>query len=241
MHSALSSAHSHSPSDFLHMPIQVVSCYTYRTSVDSIWTDAHHSVNQFVDAIKEKAVRGFGHVLVNGQPPKRRISSSNAHKARAWFGEMGSRILMEADLTSPLVLIPVPNSACTLTSAQSRIAKLAHAIQTQCELVQDVADVLRWDQPMPSASQRMGPRDPSDLYPHLELLGTLSQRNGTYVLIDDVLTTGGHIRACSAFLARRGVVATFAVCAARSDPNPQDNPFRDRVDELDDFEPVPDR
>ena len=95
--------------------------------------------------------------------------------------------------------------------------------------------VLRWDEPMPSASQEQGPRDPAELYPHLELRGTLRHRQRTHVLVDDVLTTGGHLRACAAFLASRGVVAGFAVCAARSDPAPQVNPFQDRVDALDDF------
>ena len=220
------------------MSIRVLSCYTYRTSIDSIWTDAHHSVNQFVDAIKENTVRGFGHVLVNGKPPKRHISARNAHMAREWFGEMGSRILKEADLAAPIILIPVPNSACTLDSERSRIATLAHAIRKRSDLVQDVADVLHWDEPMPSASEHMGPRDPSDLYPHLRLRSTLRHRHRTHVLVDDVLTTGGHIRACAAFLASRGIVAKFAVCAARSDPNPQANPFRDRSDDLDDFEPA---
>ena len=75
------------------MPIPVVSCYTYRTSVDSPWTDAHHSVDQFVDAIKEHQVNGYGHVLANGVLPKRRISATNAHEPREWFGEMGGRLL----------------------------------------------------------------------------------------------------------------------------------------------------
>ncbi len=95
------------------MPIQVVSCYTYRTSIDSPWTDAQHSVNQFVDAIKERDVSGHGRVLVNGTLPKQCISAANAHQAREWFGEMGSRVLDEAGFAGPIILVPVPNSECT--------------------------------------------------------------------------------------------------------------------------------
>ena len=219
------------------MPIRVVSCYTYRTSIDSPWTDAQHSVNQFVAAIKERDVKGYGHVLVNGTLPKRCISAANAHQAREWFGEMGNRVLDEAGVAGPLILIPVPNSECTTEVEHSRIAPLAHEIRERSRLVQEVADILRWDEPMPSASQEQGPRAPAELYPHLELRGTLRHRQRTHVLVDDVLTTGGHIRACAAFLASRGIEAGFAVCAARSDPAPQVNPFQDRVDELDDFVP----
>ena len=123
------------------MPIHVVSCYTYRTSVDSPWTDPQHSVNQFVAAIKEREVNGYGHVLVNGTPPRRRICADNAHEAREWFGEMGSRILNEADLIGPIILVPIPNSGCTMRSGHSRIAALARAIQEHSNLVEDVADV----------------------------------------------------------------------------------------------------
>ena len=222
------------------MPIRVVSCYTYRTSVDSFWTDAHHSVNQFVAAIKERRVNGYGHVLVSGTVPLRRISDDNAHQAREWFGEMGSRILHDADLADPVILVPIPNSECTMGIQHSRTAALARAIRERSDQVPEegVADVLRWDEPMPSASGQNGPRAPAVLYPHLRLQPTPHRRQGTHVLVDDVWTTGGHIRACAAFLSRQGIVAEFAVCAARSDPTPQDDPFQERVDELPDFVPA---
>src|SRR5690348_12329168 len=102
------------------MPLRVVSCYSYRTSIDSPWTDAQLSVNQYVDALKGREVRGYGHVPVRGigvasdqVVVKRKISELNASDAVDWYGEMGARILAEADI-SEAVLIPIPNCDCTI-------------------------------------------------------------------------------------------------------------------------------
>jgi hypothetical protein len=61
-----------------------------------------------------------------------------------------------------------------------------------------------------------------------------------YVLVDDVVTSGGHLRACAAFLHNHGARVERAICAARSDHDPPDDPFGRRVDELPDFDmPTP--
>jgi hypothetical protein len=218
------------------MPVRVVSCYTYRTSLDSPWSDAHHSVNQFVDALKGRSVRGYGHVLVNRTLPKRRMEAASAHMAIQWFGEMAAQILAEQHVNKGTVLVPIPNCDCTQAVQSSRTAALAEAVARQSDLVEGLADVLRWDEVMPSASSEKGPRDPFILYAHLHLTDRLNTHRA-HVLIDDVLTTGGHIRACAAFLRANGAPVRLVICGARSDATPQDDPFQIRVDELDDFVP----
>jgi hypothetical protein len=220
------------------MPLEVISCFSYRTSLDSPWTDAHHSVNQFVDALKDRPVKGYGHVLINGQPPKRLIEAASAIQAKGWFGEMGAQILSDKRLRNPVVLVPVPNSECTLTVRDSRTAALAHAVQERTDVVEAIDDFVRWDQVMPSASKDDGPRHPAILFPHLRIRGRQAIRSKcSYVIIDDVLTSGGHLRAVAALLRSKGARVAFAICGARADSVPQTNPFERRIDELEDFEP----
>jgi predicted amidophosphoribosyltransferase len=150
---------------------------------------------------------------------------------------MGARILEEEGLHTGLVLIPIPNCSCVLTTESSRTARLATEIAERSGLVREVADVLRWNEVMPSASSEQGPRDPAELYPHLRLRQALGRSRRLHILIDDVLTTGGHLRACAAFLLAKGARVGLAVCGAKSDPVAQASPFERREDELDDFVP----
>jgi len=54
----------------------------------------------------------------------------------------------------------------------------------------------------------------------------------------DVMTSGGHTRAVAAYLlASFRIDVVLAICGARADSVPRDNPFEQSIDTLEDFEP----
>jgi adenine/guanine phosphoribosyltransferase-like PRPP-binding protein len=96
---------------------------------------------------------------------------------------------------------------------------------------------------MPTAHQAGGTRDPQELYGRLRLaLPTLPQDGANVVLVDDVLASGGHLRAAAAFLNDCGANVIAAVCAGRADHTEAGDiePFKTRTDVLPDFVSDPD-
>lgn len=84
-------------------------------------------------------------------------------------------------------------------------------------------------------SSQGGTRDPQELYDNLVVTEEIP--NGGIVLIDDVRTTGAHLRAAAAKLAQKGGRVSMAVCAARTVLNQDQNPFSIMEEALEDFEP----
>ncbi len=101
------------------------------------------------------------------------------------------------------------------------------------EINAQLVDALRQIAPIASAHKEGGTRDAAALYRNLRLV--VPSVVGEVVLVDDVLTSGGHLRAAAAMLV--GASVEFAICAGRSRDTPADNPWELVHIELMDFEP----
>jgi len=67
------------------MSLRVLCCFSHLTGPDG-WQDPHHSVNQFVNAVKGRRLTGYAYVRLFPHAPRRRLDAMNAHEAIDWFG-----------------------------------------------------------------------------------------------------------------------------------------------------------
>jgi len=56
------------------------------------------------------------------------------------------------------------------------------------------------------------------------------------ILVDDVLTTGGHVKACAAYIADKGGDLLLTVCGGRAVHSQRPNPFEVSTEEIEEFQ-----
>jgi hypothetical protein len=219
------------------MALRVVSCCTYLTEVASVtWRSRDHDAHDFVMAVKAKPINGFAQIPCRGEV--HRIDDGNRDLALRLFAMMAADWTAEHGLASGCVLVPVPNSRCQHESQTTpRTLEQAHALAAELGTGASVADALRWSEALASASAASGMRDPQWLFDRLRIIGTLPERRPGYVLVDDVLTSGGHLQACAAMLRLHGRPVELALVAGRADRARVAEPFTMRVEVVADFRP----
>jgi hypothetical protein len=197
------------------MPLTVCSCVTYcpafGAKTQDYWTALH-----FVNAIKGTPLAGHAQLrLPSGDTVS--IHRDSAAAAPEWFAQFAVNALPWRDFL-PCGLIAIPDSACDRHSADPpRTFALAEALASQVGPDTAAVDLFRWVRPMPKAHVADGSRDPQVLFGRLRLRDRMWPIAGQrFVLVDDVIATGGHVRAAAAFLTDCGAVVTHAICAARA-------------------------
>ncbi len=213
------------------MPLRVVCCFSHLTGPDG-WQDSHYCVNHFLHALKGHPLAGYAYVRLFPGELRRRLDADNVARAIDWFGEMAAAILHQELGSTGCVLVPIPGSACTSAGEATRTASLAHAAAGRLPGAH-VFDGLRFDQPMHSAHNRQGSRDAASLYRHLVVHGS-PPTDAPFVLVDDVLTTGGHLAAAAARLRDVGAPVALGVCGVSASRVAQPDPFARVVRWIDD-------
>ena len=218
--------------------MRVIGCCTYPTSIP-YRRRIEHDAHDFIQAVKGRPMNGYTGVPVRGV--RRVVINNDLDRALEILAVLSYDI---AEPPMPLyspILVPIPNASSTLSSGPPRTYAQARFIARQLAAGAEAIDLFRWREAMPSANTAGGTRDPGVLYDALvvrsEARSKLQARR-PYVLIDDVLTSGGHLQAVDAaienLVGRRAVVA---LVAGVSDDEHVEDPFAMRIREIADFVP----
>lgn len=177
------------------------------------WSEADYRARNLVKGLKREEFRGFSEWKVRATNQVLRLDSTPAGQALA-LRVATSKVLdlFTAHGISEGTLIPVPSSQTTRPHDGYPGARLARAISGLIPGL-EAAPVLFFDAPQPKAHQG-GARRWQDLLPHLR--GDATDLKMPVVLIDDVMTTGGHLRACARYLMQKGYVVEDAFVVGRT-------------------------
>ena len=203
------------------MPFTVYACVSYSPAFGGFRTQDDWTALHFVHAIKNTPLAHFA-VLRLRDGENVRIDEESAHAAPIWFAKLAvsgfpSRGASARDVF-PFGLVPIPDAACSLSADRPpRTIRLADALASELGPDAFVDDLLRWVRPMLPTHFGEDSRDPQVLYGRLRLRDPLRPvRHQRFVLVDDVIASGAHLRAAAAFLRDCGATVVCAVCAARA-------------------------
>ena len=217
------------------MPLRVLSMMQYLTAqVDEMRSSDYASL-MVVKAVKGRPPGGRTTTLNFGETAYTFGPTKPGPAVDLWTAWAAAR-LKGIVRRGPVALVPVPNrNTVHGTSPDFPTAQLAQRVADAVGPRVNVSTELWWDQEMEPASEG-GPRYAHQLYPHLVL--EESPAAGRRVLLDDVLTSGGHLKASAAKLREMGHDPQFAICCGRTAHEQLDNPFAVPVEELPDFDPA---
>lgn len=217
------------------MPLHVVCFSSYLATIHISWRSDDWYSHKFVHAIKGHELNGYAYIPVLGNV--RRLNNANRDSAIDWFAEMVGDYFARKKIVPPFGLIPIPNSKCTKSSStKPQTLRLARAIAKRIGEGVEVEDCLRWKKDLGSASSEGGPRDAGVLYDNCAVIDELDE-DIPYILVDDVLTSGGHLQACAARVRNVDAEVSLAVCAGRTSYEQPKNAFAIIEETLADYEP----
>ncbi|MDX8357752.1 hypothetical protein [Sphingopyxis terrae] len=196
------------------MTIDLHPAVYYRAKSDewtTKWTDNDFAARNLVQAVKGKDFKGYTDVKINGK--NYRIENNVAGRRAAHsFASVRIANDMIANGITNAAIIPIPSSSHCNPADMFVGRLLAEFIQPKIPTLQVRAELF-FNAPMPKSAQGGG-RNPQ------AILANLRAQNldgiQAAVLLDDVYTSGAHVKAATRFLRAAGITVEHAFVVGRT-------------------------
>jgi hypothetical protein len=176
-------------------------CY-YRSKSDEWtekWRDADFTARNLVQAVKRNPFNGFSSLTtLAGKVFRIENTPSGQNVAMGYASQKLAQLIGEAGYED-VAVIPIPSSSHVKPGAEFTGSRLAAAIQERNPNFK-ARPVLYFNRPVPKSSGGGG-RDARLIEAHLRATSEI-QGISRAVLLDDVFTTGAHMRAVVRFLSK---------------------------------------
>lgn len=209
--------------------LQVHTCCQYLTSGEN-WRSADHKARIIVKCVKGEEFNGYADITVDGK--RTRLNSNNKDVGLELLGKvLGSRIIELTD--DDVTLVPVPNSSAFVGGDESfRTLQLANAVARNASVLTTVIPAFLWKNQKQKQHQIGGYRHASQFIPNLSLRW---QPASPVVLVDDVVTSGSQMLACTHILRKLNVDVIFGIAVGRTTTVQTDNTLSWVSDKVEQF------
>lgn len=160
-------------------------------------------------ALKGVPFNGFSDINISGT--KHIITADNTGPILEYFGQRVARLA--AKIAPGAAIFVLPSSGCTNFDEDAKAGRLAAAIRGAGTGIH-VATPFRWTDAMPKTAGGEGTRNAAILQGKLRFMAPVGVQRA--ILVDDVMTTGAHLRAAARTIEAHNITPVSGICFART-------------------------
>lgn len=207
--------------------VHAMGAYASYSIEEHAWRQADYNINKLVKALKGETFTGYADMKdVNNS--WLRITPANSTVAYQLFGNWANDRLRNLKIQE-FVLVPVPSSTCTTYHDVTTPVRMAQTVLEKVGSQTSIGQWLRFCEVMPKAHEG-GTRNRTVIEEKLRVSRNVAASQ--IVLIDDVKTTGAHLKACANVLRNVGAIVNHVIVAASTSWTPHPTPLQIAPEDL---------